>query len=127
MKIKKYLNFCFYILTPILLTSTGEIFLKHNINSMHLAITPSTILFIVANPFILLSISFIILAGLLWIIGLSKFQLSFMYPFLTLNYVLITSGAIIFLKEEVSIFTILAILFIIIGLIFISKSNYSEI
>lgn len=112
---------------PILLTSTGEIFLKHNINSMHLAITPSTILLIVANPFILLSISFIILAGVLWIIGLSKFQLSFMYPFLTLNYVLITSGAIIFLKEEVSIFTILAILFIIIGLIFISKSNYSEI
>ncbi|MFA5878752.1 MAG: hypothetical protein WC860_01105 [Candidatus Margulisiibacteriota bacterium] len=126
MKIKKYTNFCFYILAPILLTSTGELFLKHNINNMHLALNPGTIFLIVANPFVLLSILFIIFAGVLWIVGLSKFQLSFMYPFLTLNYVLITTGSIIYLKEKVSLYTVLAILFIMIGLIFISRSSHSE-
>ena len=126
MKKIKIFNFLAYIITPILLTSCGELFLKHNINKLHLTVGFTALLEIISKPLILLSLSLIVLGALLWLIAMSKFELSFMYPFLTLNYIFISIGSIIYLKEKVSLFTIIAILFIMLGLFFISRTTYSE-
>lgn len=120
---KKIIVFIFF---PILLTSLGELALKNTINQMHLKVTLFSIPQIIFNPFVLLSISCIVIGGILWLVGMSKFELSFMYPFLVLNYVLIILGSIFFLHEIVTIYTYVAIFFIVCGLILISRSKYSE-
>ena len=51
-----------------------------------------------------------------------KFQLSFMYPFLSLNYVIIIVGSDLFLGERVAVNRYVSILFIIIGLVIVSRS-----
>jgi drug/metabolite transporter (DMT)-like permease len=81
---------------------------------------------LVFNFSVIFSIFCIIAGGLLWIIGMSKYELSFMYPFLTLNYLLIILGSVFLLHEKVSIFTYLAIFFIVTGLVIISRSKYAE-
>tara|TARA_S200000501_G_C20322334_1_gene524980 strand:- start:239 stop:574 length:336 start_codon:yes stop_codon:yes gene_type:complete len=76
---------------------------------------------------IILGVALIVIAALLWIVGMSKFQLSFMYPFLSLNYVLIIVGSEIILKENVQINRYISILLIIVGLVFISRSSNQKV
>jgi len=116
----------FFILIPILLTSFGEVNLKNTVNNLHLEFTLSALPHIVFHPLVWLSVLCIIAGGVLWLVGMSKFELSFMYPFLTLNYVLIILGSIFVLKEKIQFHTIMAIFFIVLGLILISRSKYFE-
>ncbi len=67
-----------------------------------------------------------VIGGVLWVVALSKYELSFLYPFLSINYTAIVIGSEILLKENVSLWRYLSIIFIIAGLYFISKSPYSE-
>ena len=59
-------------------------------------------------------------------VAMSKFELSFLYPFMSLNYVIIVISADFILKEDVSLYRYVAIVFIMIGLAIISRSPYSE-
>jgi len=115
-----------FILLPVFLTSLGEVALKNTINHLHLTMSPSAIPFIMFNPFVILSIFSIVFGGVLWLVGMSKFELSFMYPFLVLNYVFIILGSVFFLHEKVHLYTLVAVLFIVCGLILISRSKYTE-
>lgn len=115
-----------FILLPVGLTSFGEINLKNAINNMHLTLSIQALPQIIVNPFFILSVACIIVGGVLWLVGMSKFELSFMYPFLTLNYLFIIVGSIAYLKETVSIHTYIAVFLIALGLILISRSKYSE-
>ncbi len=124
---KKMLTFIFL---PVFLTTIGEFFLKHNINQLSTSTfntgNMSHILSMVADPGVLIGLGCILVGGFLWVIAMSKFELSFLYPFLSINYITIVVGSHFFLKEDVSIFRYMSIVLIIIGLIFISRSPYSE-
>jgi multidrug transporter EmrE-like cation transporter len=140
-----------FIFIPILLTTFGEFVLKHTINTQETKIETSqlsnnvsAILNLseqnnekltaivsvfkscISSPKIILATVCIISGGILWLIAMSKFELSFLYPFLSINYICIIIGSQLLLKEEVSIFRYFSIVLIIIGLIIISKSPYSE-
>ncbi len=62
------------------------------------------------------------LAAALWLLALSKLELSYIFPFLSLNYLLIPVGAAIFLKESLSPYRIAGICIICLGLFFIAFS-----
>ena len=113
--------FCFIFL-PIIFTVVGEFLLKFGVLAAPYG-EAIGILTIVTNYKIIIGVCLIVFAALLWIIGMSKFQLSFMYPFLSLNYVLIIVGSEIILKENVQINRYISILLIIVGLVFISRSS----
>ena len=115
-------NIIFFIFTPIILTVCGEFLLKFGVSNVP-AGEAVTLLMIIVNYKIITGILFIGLAAILWIVGMSKFQLSFMYPFLSLNYVLIIVGSELILKENVHINRYISILLIIVGLIFVSRSS----
>ena len=85
--------------------------MKHTINT--------SILF---NPMIFLAIGSILAGSILWLYAMSKYQLSFLYPFLSMNFLIITVGSQILLHEKVSVTRYIAVGLIIIGLIVISKS-----
>ena len=48
---------------------------------------------LMSNPLLFVGVFMIIISAVLWVIGMSKFQLSFMYPFLSVNYVIIVVGS----------------------------------
>ena len=137
-----------YTVLPIFLTSVGEFMLKAAINSMSLngefsvnrdiiASAPqhvlTTVLYyvfytlkpILSDPLILLALFCILGGGFVWLVAMSKYELSFLYPFLSLNYLVIVFGSKIFLGEEVSFIRWISVLFIIGGLIIISRSPYA--
>ena len=75
----------------------------------------------------MLGLTCVFSASILWIVGMSKFQLSFMYPFMSLNYILIIIGSEFLLKEDVQMNRYISIILILIGLIIISRSQHIKI
>ena len=73
-----------------------------------------------------MAIALIFCGGILWLVAMSKFELSFIYPFMSLNYVVIIIGSQLLLNESVSLSRYIAVGFIGVGLFFISRSPYSE-
>jgi len=116
-----------FILLPIILTVVGEFLLKVSVTDLTIGFNLVSLLAIVSNPGIMIGVSFVIISAILWIVGMSKFQLSFMYPFLSLNYVIIIVGSEFFLKEDVNINRYISILLIIIGLVIISRSQNTKL
>lgn len=116
-----------FILMPIFFTVTGEFLLKYSVDGLQIGLNLESLLFILSTPGILFGILFVFLASILWIVGMSKFQLSFMYPFMSLNYIIIIIGSEFLLKEDVQLNRYIAILFILIGLIIISRSQNIKI
>ncbi len=127
--IKKCLT---YIAPPILLTSAGEFILKSAINSF--TVTPpvdhalSSYTGIAAlalcTPVTVTALIMIITGGVLWLVAMSKFELSFLYPFLSTNLMLIVVGSQLILGEKVNLYRYLGVMLIMAGLVIISKSPY---
>jgi len=74
------------------------------------------------NPFILLALPLYGGALLMWLIVLSRLQLSFAYPFLALNYVINALLAQAILGEQISLFRWLGIGLICSGVILITRT-----
>ena len=74
------------------------------------------------NPYIMLSIIFTLLSGLSWMIAMTKFDISYAYPYTSLGFVFILLFSWLLFSEEIDIYKILGIIFIIIGIYISSKS-----
>ena len=116
-----------FIFLPIFLSVVGEFLLKFNVTGQELALNLSSALAVFTTPGIIIGILFVISSAILWVVGMSKFQLSFMYPFLSVNYVIIIVGSEFILKEDVTINRYVSILLIIIGLVIISRSQNTKV
>ena len=75
------------------------------------------------NPFILLSIFFTLLSGLSWMIAMSKFDISYAYPFTTLGFVFVFVLSIFIFHEPFTWQKLVGLIFIVIGIIVTSKST----
>jgi len=73
------------------------------------------------NPFIMLSILLTLLSGLSWIIAMTKFDISYAYPFTSLGFVLILIFSSLLFNETISIYKLVGVLFIVLGIMIISK------
>ena len=73
------------------------------------------------NPYIIIALVLTLLAGVTWMIAMTKFEISYAYPFTFLALVLVTIFSFIFFGESINIYKIIGIVFIILGIIVISK------
>ncbi|MGE4170489.1 MAG: hypothetical protein AB7F28_07205 [Candidatus Margulisiibacteriota bacterium] len=144
-----------FILLPIFMTVLGELMLKHSLNKMGVAIPAETVavwvdrvhpivpqipmawiskaiegglhLAILASHLpVVLSLLTIVVGGVLWLIAMSKFEISFLYPFLSINYLVILAGSALFLGEKVSLYRCISATLIVIGLVIMSRSPNRE-
>lgn len=76
---------------------------------------------LVINPWILTSLTAAFLAFLCWAGAMTKFELSFAYPFTSLSFVLVTFISIMFFREAITLPKILGLVFIILGTIIVSR------
>lgn len=75
------------------------------------------------SPLVILGLCFYAIGALVWIAVLSRLDLSVAYPFLALNFVLVTLVARFFLGESVPPLRWLGILVIIGGILLVAKST----
>jgi multidrug transporter EmrE-like cation transporter len=118
-----------YIFLSIIFAVSSQLIIKWKMNSFSIDnigegildkfIFATTMLF---NPYIMLSIIFTLLSGLSWMIAMTKFDISYAYPFTTLGYVLILLLSWLLFGEDINIYKVSGIIFIIIGIYLSSKS-----
>lgn len=77
---------------------------------------------IVFSPWILLGLLIYGAGTFFWLMVLSRVDLSFAYPMLSMSYVLIIGSSWMFLGESVSLLRLAGVVTIITGVIFISQS-----
>ena len=73
------------------------------------------------NPYIIISLILTLLAGVTWMIAMTKFEISYAYPFTLLGLVLVTIFSVIFFGESVNTYKIIGIAVIVLGIVLISK------
>ena len=76
---------------------------------------------ILLNPYIIISLVLTLLAGVTWMIAMTKFEISYAYPFTLLGLVLVTIFSVVFFGESVNTYKISGIALIILGISVISK------
>ncbi len=73
------------------------------------------------NPYIIIALVLTILSGVNWMIAMTKFELSYAYPFTLLGLVLVTIFSVAFFGENVSAYDVSGILLIVLGVVLISR------
>jgi multidrug transporter EmrE-like cation transporter len=127
MKTGKYSDFI-YILITILLTVYGQLVFKWRME-MKGAIPSGSmsklqyIFWAYLDPWIISGFSAAFLGSVFWAITLTKFELSFAYPFTSLSFVLVLFLSAYLFKEPLTMYKLFGVLMIFGGLFVISRGS----
>jgi len=73
------------------------------------------------NPYIMLSILFTLLSGLSWMIAMTKFDISYAYPYTALGFVFILFFSYLLFHEPLNLYKVIGVVLIVMGIILSSK------
>jgi drug/metabolite transporter (DMT)-like permease len=79
------------------------------------------LLILLLNPWVISAIISTFCAGVSWMLAMSKFDLSYAYPFLSLVYAFMMIASVVFLNESLTLNKMIGVLFIMIGIVIITK------
>ncbi len=116
----------FYIILTILLTVYGQLIIKwqvqiagsfpqENLEKLQYIIK------LLLQPWVISGFIAAFLASLCWMAAMTKFDLSYAYPFMSLAFVLVMFFSAIFFKEPITLPKSLGLGFIVLGIIIGSK------
>ena len=117
-----------FIISGVLLNAVAQLLLKAGTNAIggaiHLTMSNwfETFIKVASQLPILGGLACYALSLVVWIMGLSRTDVSIAYPMLSLGYVVATAGAWLFLGEAVSPQRLLAIAVIMIGVALLARS-----
>ena len=118
---KEKMNVIIIILSGILCASLGQVFWKLGMNAVG-AIDNFSISGIVSmflHPLVFLGLLMYGLSTIFWLIALSQKDLSYVYPFIALTFIIVLLLSKFLLHENVGIYRIVGTLIIIAGLIIV--------
>ena len=118
---REKMNVIIIILSGILCASLGQVFWKLGMNAVG-AIDNFSISGIVSmflNPLVFLGLLMYGLSTIFWLIALSQKDLSYVYPFIALTFIIVLLFSKFLLHENVGIYRIVGTLIIIAGLIIV--------
>jgi len=114
----------FYIFATILFTVYGQIILKWRINKIGFVLPEGNLvdktvvlLKLFFDPFIFSGFLAAFFASLCWIAAMSKFEITHVYPFMSLSPAIVFLFGIFFLNETFTIGKVIGLVLIIIGII----------
>lgn len=118
----------FYIVLTIVFTVYGQLVIKQQVNTIvefpsGLGLIPFYIRFILTRPLVLSGFISAVLASVAWIGALSKFQLSYAYPFMSLNFVLVVLLSFFIFHDTVNWYRIIGLILICVGVFIVSKGS----
>ncbi|MFC1517562.1 EamA family transporter [Candidatus Margulisiibacteriota bacterium] len=114
------------VLVPVFIGVIGQLFLKKGMLeigefSLRSGLVAQFIK-IFLNPSVLVGFFFYFASSILWLIVLSRIELSFAYPLLSVGYILILIASWFFFKENVTLIRWSGVAVICIGVYLISRS-----
>ena len=117
-----------YIFLTIFFTLYGQLILKQQINTIlikpvGLELFPFYLKFIFLRPLVISGFVSAFLASLAWLAALSKFELSFAYPFMSLNFVFVTVLSVMFFGEQIGLSKVIGLMLICIGVFILGKGG----
>lgn len=115
-----------YILITLLLTVYGQLILKWRLSYFgqlpdKFSEQVKYILSTLIDPYVISSFAAAFLASLTWIAALTKFQLSYAYPFMSLSFIMVLILSFYIFHEPVTAGKVIGSLLIVAGLIIASK------
>ncbi len=115
------------ILLSIILGALGQLSLKQGMmEEGEILIRPEkilpTLLLVFSRPFVLLGLFFYAVSTIFWLMVLSRVELSYAYPMLSLGYVLVVFFSWVLWREQISSLRIFSLLLICVGVILLSRS-----
>ena len=120
---KDPMNVILIILIGILFASLGQVFWKIGMNAIGSinTFTYSDIVPIFSNLYIILGLLMYGLGTIFWLIALSQKDLSYVYPFISLTFIVVFFLSYFVLKEEVSTARIVGTIIIVVGLMVVVR------
>ncbi|MFW2524733.1 EamA family transporter [Aliarcobacter butzleri] len=118
----------FYIFGTIFFTVYGQLILKWRISTIGISLPNEfldKILFLfklVFDPFIFSGFASAFIASFFWMAAMTKFELSYAYPFMSGAFVLVFILSVLLFNEVVTWQKILGLTFIVIGIFITSRS-----
>lgn len=106
----------------------GQVLLKSGIGQVGVigssgaALSFATLLRVVTTPLVVLGLGSYVLGAAAWIVVLSRLNLSYAYPFLALNFLLIALASRFVLGEPVPLLRWLGVAIICVGVLVVAKS-----
>jgi uncharacterized membrane protein len=118
------MNTIIIILTGILFASLGQVFWKIGMNSIGAIdnFSISGIISMFLNPLVVLGLIMYGLSTVFWLIALSQKDLSYVYPFIALTFIIVLVLSKFVLHENVGVYRIIGTLIIIAGLVVVVRT-----
>lgn len=114
------------IFVSIIIGALGQVWIKKGINNLgqldFSSALINTYLKVFLSPYVLLGIFVYYIGVFFWLYALSKVDLSFAFPFVSLSYVLVFFLSWWFLGEHISILRWIGIMTICFGVLIVGKS-----
>jgi len=113
------------IFSNVILVVIGQTFIKKGVNSVGSFTEMPFLSFLITTfttPLILIGISLYADSSVIWLMALSKVNLSVAYPALSMGYVLIILSSWLFLHESIGIIKLLGVAFICLGVILVFRA-----
>jgi drug/metabolite transporter (DMT)-like permease len=117
-----------YILAMILFTAYSQVVMRWQV-SLAGALPPTTIgkigfvTSLLLNPWVLTGIAASFLAGVAWMLALSKFELSYAYPFVSLIYILVLASGVLLFRDSLTAGKALGTAVIVAGILIVAKAG----
>lgn len=117
-----------YLFLNIIFTVYSQIILKMALNNLifiKIYTLDNILSFLIkclGNFFLMSSIFSYLMASITWVLVLSKFNISFAYPFSLVSYLIVFILAVLYLNEKANMYNYLGLVLMITGLIFIAKN-----
>jgi len=113
------------LFTSVALAAAGQILMKYGMRMI--GVFPvrellSKIVSIIFNPFVFSGLSLFGFSSIIWLVVLSRLELSFVYPMVSVAYIIVTIASFFLFSEQVTLIRWLGILTICAGVILISRS-----
>ena len=116
-----------YILGTVVFTVYGQVIIKWRIGR-YVPLPDQAvrkIFFLVKlllDPFIFSGFASAFVASLFWMAALTKFELSFAYPFMSLSFVLVFIISILLFNDSVTLYKVAGLILIVLGIVISSRS-----
>lgn len=79
------------------------------------------VIILLLNPWVITGVIATFFAGVSWMLAMTRFEISYAFPFVSLNYILILAASVFLFNESFSVTKILGSLIIIVGIVVIAK------
>jgi drug/metabolite transporter (DMT)-like permease len=115
------------VLASVAFGAIGQLTLKAAMNSLGgLQFSADALLRMATNPLLIIGLAIFGISTLLWLLALSKADLSFAYPFLSLTYIAVLFGGALLFHEKVTLPRIIGFAVIVAGVWIVARSEKKD-